>query len=262
MPTPFIIIPACTLQQGMYAYHVAQMKYIDAVRGGAGGLPLILPAMGEALDLQALLGAVDGVLLTGSPSNVHPSRYGQEIHHSDLPLDPIRDETNFRLLSAVLQHGIPLLAICRGMQELNVALGGSLHQAVHELPGFRDHREKPDESLEIKYGPSHPAVVAADGLLARILGFEGEHTIQVNSLHGQAVDRLAAGLRVEALADDGLVEAASVKDAKGFALAVQWHPEWRFADDPASLRIFEAFGDACRSYRRARHQGRCADSCD
>lgn len=235
------------MQQGAHPYYVAQMKYVDAVLHGAACLPLILPALGARIDWDALLSAVDGVLLTGSPSNVHPSHFGQPVRNPALPLDPARDATNLPLIRAALERGLPLFAICRGMQEINVALGGTLHQAVQEQAGFNDHREDKSLSVEQQYGPAHAVTLMAGGLMAQVL--EGTTRISVNSLHGQGIDRLAPGLRVEAVAEDGLVEAYSVESAAGFALAVQWHPEWRLAENPVSIKLYAAFGAACRQYR-------------
>ena len=257
MRSPIVIVPACTMQQGAHPYYVAQMKYVDAVLNGAACLPLILPAQGERIDWDALLTAVDGVMLTGSPSNVHPDHYGQALHNPALPLDPVRDATTLPLIRAALERGLPLFAICRGMQEVNVALGGTLHQAVQENAGFNDHRENKTLSLEEQYGPAHAVTLMPGGLMARVL--DGATRISVNSLHGQGIDRLAPGLRVEAVADDGLVEAYSVANAPGFALAVQWHPEWRLADNPVSMKLYAAFGTACRQYQSQRKERVHAD---
>ena len=149
----------------------------------------------------------------------------------------------------MLARGIPLFAICRGFQEANVALGGSLHQAVHEVPGRRDHRGAKDAAPEVTYAVAHPVDVVPGGTLERVLGAA---TIEVNSVHAQGVNRLAEGLRVEARAPDGLVEAFSAREAPGFNLCVQWHPEWQAGTNPVSQRILQAFGDACRSYRQRR----------
>jgi putative glutamine amidotransferase len=159
--------------------------------------------------------------------------------------DPHRDATNLPLAAKALQAGVPLFAVCRGFQELNVVLGGSLHQHVEEVPGYHRHNEDPDKPLEIQYGPSHSVTLVKGGLLRKLAGTD---TAEVNSLHSQGVAKLADGVTVEAIADDGLIEAFRVDDAKGFALAVQWHPEWRVTEDSFSLAIFRAFGDACREY--------------
>jgi putative glutamine amidotransferase len=229
---------------GQHPFHIAGKKYLDAVRL-AGALPLVVPSATPE-ELDALLDLADGVLLTGSPSNVHPSHFGEAVHDTTLPLDPVRDAWTLPLIPKVIARGMPLMAICRGFQETNVALGGSLHQAVQEVPGMRDHRDRDEDPVEVQYGLAHPVRVQPGGLLARLLG-TGE--VQVNSLHGQGIHRLANGLRVEALAPDGLVEAFSVAEGPGFALGVQWHPEWQAADNPVSMAMLRAFGAACQDYR-------------
>jgi putative glutamine amidotransferase len=183
---------------------------------------------------------VDGLLFTGAPSNVAPGHYGSSLRPGT-ELDEIRDATTLPLLRAAIDAGKPLLAICRGFQELNVALGGSLHQHVHEIPGRLDHREPADAPPDIEYGPSHSIAIAPGGLLARLSGM-GE--AMVNSLHHQGVDRLAPDLTAEAHAPDGQIEAVSHPGAKAFLLGVQWHPEWAFARDPLSRAIFAGFGRA------------------
>ncbi|SFU97496.1 gamma-glutamyl-gamma-aminobutyrate hydrolase family protein [Pseudoduganella namucuonensis] len=247
MRLPIVLVPACSHKIGSHPYYAAQNKYVDAVPTGAGCMPLIVPPLGRAADLDALLAVADGVMLTGAPSNVHASLYGQELRDPSLPLDPARDATTLPLVRAALERGVPLLAICRGFQEVNVALGGTLHQAVHEVDGMADHRENKDHDLERQYAPAHRVTLEEGGVMARILG--GARHIDVNSLHGQGIDRLAPGLAVEARADDGLVEAYSLAGAPSFLLAVQWHPEWRIADNPVSMQLFHAFGEACRAHR-------------
>ncbi|HEU4843161.1 MAG TPA: gamma-glutamyl-gamma-aminobutyrate hydrolase family protein [Burkholderiaceae bacterium] len=253
MHRPIVIVPACINQIGVHPNHTAQRKYVDAVAAGAGCQPLILPALGEATDLEAVLALADGVMLTGSPSNVHASLYGQQLRDPSLPLDPSRDATTLPLIRAALARGLPLLAICRGFQEVNVALGGTLHQAVHEVEGMRDHREPKHLTLEEQYAPSHRVRLEPDGRLAHILG--GAAEIDVNSLHGQGIATLAPGLQVEARAEDGLVEAYSVANAPGFTLALQWHPEWRLEQNPDSQKMFLAFGQACRIYQSKAGRG-------
>ena len=247
MHCPIVIVPSFTKDLGAHSYYIAQMKYVDAVLLGAGCMPLVLPAMGSQIDWDAVLATADGVMLTGSPSNVHPSHFGQDVHNPALPLDIARDATTLPLIRAAVGRGIPLLAICRGAQEINVALGGSLHQAVHEVPGMMDHRDDSAAALDVQYAPAHRVTLESGGRMAQILG--GATDIMVNSLHGQGIDRLAAGLRVEARADDGLVEAYSVDRAAGFTLAMQWHPEWRVTENADSMKLFAAFGAACRQYQ-------------
>lgn len=218
--------------------HQANDEYIIAIRDGAGALPLLIPSTSAPLDAACVLNVVDGLLFTGSPSNVAPSHYGAAARPGT-QLDEMRDATTLPLLRAAITHGKPLLAICRGFQELNVALGGSLHQHVHEIPGRLDHREPRDVPLDIEYDPSHAIAITPDSLLARLSGLT---QAMVNSLHHQGIDRLAPGLAIEASAPDGQIEAVSMPGAKGFLLGVQWHPEWQFARDPLSRAIFAGFG--------------------
>lgn len=250
MRSPVVLVPACVNRIGAHPYHTAQLKYVAAVVDGARCTPLIVPALGAATDFEALLALADGVMLTGSPSNVHASLYGEEVLDPSLPQDAARDATTLPLIRAAIKRGIPLLAICRGFQEVNVALGGTLHQAVHAVPGMADHRENKEHTLDQQYAPSHRVLLDPGGRLAQIL--DGSAEIQVNSLHGQGINQLAPGLAAEARAEDGLVEAYRVADARGFTLAVQWHPEWRFSENPDSVKLFRAFGDACRAYKAAR----------
>ncbi len=220
------------------AMHTANDEYITAVRDGAGALPLLIPSTDAALDPGAVLAAVDGLLFTGAPSNVAPHHYGARARPGT-ELDELRDATSLPLLRAAAQSGKPLLAICRGFQELNVALGGSLYQHVHEIPGRLDHREPQGAAREAEYAPAHPVALAPDGLLASLSGLA---SAMVNSLHHQGVERLAPMLTVEATAPDGQIEAVSMPGSKAFLLGVQWHPEWAFAQDPLSRAIFAGFG--------------------
>lgn len=240
---PLIGVTACTKQIGLHSWHIAGDKYLRAVAVGAGGLPLVIPALAELIDQPSLLASLDGLLFTGSPSNVEPHHYSGPASEAGTAHDPARDQTTLPLIRKAVEAGVPVLGICRGFQEMNVAFGGSLHQKVQEVPGMMDHREPADEPVEVQYAPRHPLHVQPGGLLAG-LGLPDE--IQVNSIHGQGVQRLAPGLRVEALAPDGLVEAFSVEGAPSFALGVQWHPEWQVRSNPNYLAIFQAFGEACR----------------
>jgi putative glutamine amidotransferase len=242
---PLVLVPACHRMLGGLCYHVAASKYVDAVRL-AGCQPLIVPSV-AAPDDDALLDVAHGLLLTGSPSNVHPSHYAEDVLDETLPLDPARDAWILPILPKVLARGMPLFAICRGFQEANVALGGTLHQAVHQVSGYADHRDRDEDPPEVQYAVAHDVHIEPGGILARLVGTD---RIAVNSLHGQGVNRLAPRLRIEARAPDGLVEAFSVPDAPGFALAVQWHPEWHAADNPVSMRLLGAFGEAARAYRQ------------
>jgi len=221
---PVVLVPACNRMMGDHPFQMAGRKYIDAVRL-AGCLPLIVPSSTPD-ELDELLGLADGIFLTGSQSNVHPSHFGESVHDESLPLDPVRDTWTLPLIPRALALGVPLFAICRGFQEANVALGGSLHQAVQEQPGLNDHRALKGLPPEQQYAMSHEVQVLPGGRLEALLG---RRTFEVNSLHGQGIHRLAPGLRIEAVAHDGLPEAFTVADAPGFSTGVQWHPAWRAA---------------------------------
>jgi putative glutamine amidotransferase len=241
---PVVLVPACNRQYGKHPFHIAGKKYIDAVRL-AGCQPLVVPTA-QSQEFDALIDLADGILLTGSPSNVHPSHFDEDVQDPSLLLDPDRDAWTLPLIPRALERGLPFFAICRGAQETNVALGGSLHQAVHEVDGHMDHREDDDDPLDEQYGPAHTIDATPGGVLARIVG---RTRFEVNSLHGQAVNQLADGLVVEARAPDGVIEAFSKPGAPGFNLAVQWHPEWQAASNPVSMRLLCAFGEACAAHR-------------
>ncbi len=245
---PVVGIPACIKPIGAHDFHVIGRKYVDAVLLAAECTPVLLPALGERQDVEQLLDLLDGIMLTGSPSMVEPARYGQIPAYPDMYLDKERDATTFPLIDAALAAGLPLMGICRGFQELNVALGGTLFQAVQEVPGRMDHREPKDQPLDIQYGPAHPVRLTEGGALQKML--DGVSEIQVNSIHSQGIDALAPRLVAEGVAPDGQIEAVRVKDAQTFALAVQWHPEWKVMNNPDSVKIFTAFGNACR-FRQA-----------
>lgn len=240
---PLIGVSACTSLMGKHLFHSAGDKYLQAAT--LAGWPVIIPALGAQLPVEELLGHLDALLFTGSPSNVDPSHY-QGTQPGVGPHDFARDHTSLALIRAAVRLDVPILGICRGFQEMNVAFGGSLHQKVHEAGPYQDHRENPEAPLEVQYGPSHQVQIESGGLLERI-GLPEQ--IMVNSLHGQGVDRLGIGLRVEARAPDGLIEAFSLDRADRFALGVQWHPEWQVQTNPAYLAIFQAFSHAAQ--RRA-----------
>jgi len=218
-------------------------KYLQALVDAAGVVPVGLPSLPEGLDLMDVLERLDGLFLTGNPSNIEPGRYRGHPSKAGTLHDPERDAAVLPLIFAAIEAGVPLFAVCRGFQEMNVAFGGTLHQLVHEVPGYHTHKENSDDPLDVQYGPAHKVSFVPGGLLQQITG---QPDATVNSLHSQAVDRLADGLSVEATADDGLVEGFVVKGAPAFALGVQWHPEWQVHADEVSTAIFRAFGDACR----------------
>jgi len=244
--TPLIGVVSDRRLIGPHIFQMVGEKYLAAVVDGAGAYPVGLPSLGGGFEVLGALGRLDGLLMTGSPSNVRPGRYGGPPAPEGVVEDPERDEAALALIPAAVRSGLPLLAICRGFQEMNVAFGGTLHQAVHDVSGLDEHRENKDADLDIQYGPAHEVTFTPGGVLARITGCGGGI---VNSLHSQGIDRPGDGLDIEAMAPDGLIEAISVKDAPGFALGVQWHPEWKVTDNGLSVAIFQAFGDACRRYR-------------
>jgi putative glutamine amidotransferase len=251
---PLVGVTADRTTIGVHPSHVAGEKYLTAVVDGAHALAVMLPALGCRQRTADILAAVDGLLFTGSYSNVEPHRYNGPPSAPGTLHDAARDATTLPLLRAAIDAGVPVLAICRGFQEMNVVFGGTLHQSVHAVQGYDDHRENRDDGVDVQYGPSHPLQLAPDGLLARLAS--GAQTVRVNSLHAQGIGRLGDRLRIEARAPDGLIEAISVDGARAFALGVQWHPEWKFAADPLSTAIFRAFGDACRERMQNRaHAG-------
>jgi len=250
---PLVGIPACFRDIAGTGFHMVADKYVLAAVEAAGATAMILPALGERQPPESVLVRLDGLLVTGSPSNVEPTRYGGPASDAGTLHDPTRDASNLPLIPAAISAGIPLLAICRGFQELNVAFGGTLHQKIHALPGRIDHRADSSRPIDVQYGPSHAVSFVEGGFLRRIAGTD---RAIVNSLHSQGVDRIADGLAVEAVADDGQIEALRVEGASTFALGVQWHPEHRHAENPVSRAIFGAFADAIR--RRQSECGRAA----
>ncbi|MGE4483055.1 gamma-glutamyl-gamma-aminobutyrate hydrolase family protein [Acidocella sp.] len=251
MHNPTLIgIPACTKLISGYIQHATPARYGQALMLGANAMPVLLPPEGDAM--LPILDRLDGIMFNGSPSNVMPTCYGADYDATPDAHDPERDATTLPLLRMALERGMPILGICRGMQELNVALGGTLFQEVHKVQGRMDHRAG-DGDNEFRFRLQHD--VTLSGELACISG-AGE--IKVNSLHGQAIDQLAPSLVVEGVAPDGTIEAVRVENAKNFALAVQWHPEWEVMHFPDRLRLFRAFGEACAAYAAARGTRRAA----
>lgn len=243
---PLVGVIACRREVEGHPAHMVTDKYLSALRD-YGLAPVILPVWEDAVESE-LLASLDGLLLTGSYTNVEPQRYGAERAPENTRDDPHRDAAALGWIPAALDLGLPLLGICRGFQELNVAFGGTLHQAVQRVPGMLDHRE-PEGDREAKYAPSHDITLVPGGRLAAL---HPEPASRVNSLHQQGVDELGPGLVAEALAPDGLVEAISVAGAPGFALAVQWHPEWKPREHPLYDALFRAFAAACQAHCSAR----------
>jgi putative glutamine amidotransferase len=247
---PLVGISADRTMMGVHPSHTVGEKYIAAIVDGSQALAMLLPALGERQSIEDVLATVDGLLFTGSYSNVEPQRYGGHASAPGTLHDAARDATTLPLLQAAIAAGVPVLAICRGFQEMNVVFGGSLHQSVHAVAGLNDHRENKEDDLDVQYAPSHSITLTQGGVLQRLAG--GTNEARVNSLHGQGIERLGTGLTAEAIAPDGLIEAVSVSTARAFALGVQWHPEWKHGNDALSTAIFRAFGDACRDRMRTR----------
>ena len=240
---PLIGIPADRRLYAKHYFHMVGEKYIEAVALGAKAMPVLVPALGPEIDLPSLLDACDGLLLTGSASNVEPRHYGGPASEPGTLHDPNRDATTLPLIPRAVAAGLPVLAICRGFQEMNVAYGGTLNPRLHEVPGNLDHRDDESLPLDAQYAPAHEVVLEPGGQLQKIAG---KDRLQVNSLHSQGVATLGAELAVEARAPDGVIEAFRVADSATFALGLQWHPEWQFARDPFSVALFAAFGAASR----------------
>ncbi len=240
---PLIAVSGCRKDIGGQDFDCAGRKYTLALEQACDAIPLIVPTAGGRLDRAALLRRVDGILFTGSPSNIEPHHYDgtpslEGTHH-----DPDRDATTLPLLREAVAAGVPVFCICRGFQEMNVAYGGTLHQRVHELPGMIDHREDPELDLDARYAPVHDVTLNPDGAFKAFCGFD---TAMVNSLHEQAIDTLPPPLQWEVKAPDGVIEGISVRDSATFAAAVQWHPEWKVMENPFYLALFREFAAACR----------------
>ncbi|MDA8049245.1 MAG: gamma-glutamyl-gamma-aminobutyrate hydrolase family protein [Rhodospirillales bacterium] len=243
---PLVGISCCRKLFGSFGMpnHAASDTYVRAVDRAVGAVSVLIPANGEAADIASLLHHLDGIILTGSRSNVQPGRYGGPPHAEGTPEDEARDAVTLPLIRAAIAAGVPLLAICRGLQELNVALGGSLHQRIQDLPGRFDHSAALQPFARLRIAKAHAVRVVPGSFLHRLAG---RSEIAVNSLHNQGIDTLAPGLVAEGTAPDGTIEAVRVAAAPGFAYGVQWHPEYDFEWDPLSRRIFLAFGEAIRT---------------
>ncbi|GHF26157.1 gamma-glutamyl-gamma-aminobutyrate hydrolase [Kordiimonas sediminis] len=247
---PVVAIICDTTHSGPHMYHQVGDKYIVALRRCADVTPILIPALStDPIGADDIMKIADGILYTGGYSNIQRSRYGDAEAPSGEHEDPLRDANTLSTLPDLLQSGFPMLGICRGLQEMNVALGGTLYPRVHEIDGRFDHREDKNAPVDVQYGPAHSVSVVKDGILGAIVG---EEDFMVNTVHGQAIKDLAPGLQVEAFADDTTIEAVSCPEAPGFNLAVQWHPEWRAWENEQSSKIFRAFGDAVHAHNKAK----------
>ncbi|WP_066566938.1 gamma-glutamyl-gamma-aminobutyrate hydrolase family protein [Snodgrassella sp. CFCC 13594] len=242
---PLIGMPCDIKRIGKWDFHAVGDKYIQAVQHAVGDV-ILLPALADQTTLARLLPLLDGLFLTGAYSNIEPHHYGEGASRDGTLHDPARDGTTLPLIHTVLEMGMPLMGVCRGFQEINVALGGTLHQHIQELPGHLDHRE-PDAPIEVQYGDAHPIRILDNTLLKNWLHTD---TVMVNSLHQQGVKDLASGLTIEAVAPDGIIEAFRIDHARLFGYAVQWHPEWQYDQKAPSIAIFNAYREACESYHK------------
>jgi putative glutamine amidotransferase len=246
---PLIGLPADRRMIGLHPFHAVGEKYARAVLEAADAVPVLIPAMAREMNMDELIERLDGLVFTGSPSNVEPHHYNGPPSAPGTLHDPARDAMTLPLIRKAVEAGVPVMGICRGFQEMNVAFGGTLHQRLHEVPGHMDHRDDESQPLDVQYGPAHDVTLEPGGLLRTLAGTD---RLRVNSLHTQGVDRLGPDLAVEARAPDGVIEAFRVRTAQRFALAVQWHPEWKVTDNPFSRALFAAFGAASRDRARAR----------
>jgi putative glutamine amidotransferase len=246
---PLIGIPADRRMVGAHPFHMVGEKYARAVMEAAGGAPLLIPALAEELRFDELLERLDGLLFTGSPSNVEPHRYRGPPSAPGTLHDPARDATTLPLIRKAVEAGVPVFGICRGFQEMNVAFGGTLHQKLHEVPGLIDHRDDETQPLEVQYGPAHDVTLEPGGVLRSLATSD---RVRVNSLHSQGIERLGGELAIEARAPDGVIEAFRVARSPSFAVAVQWHPEWQVMSNPFSRALFAAFGQAAAAHAQSK----------
>jgi putative glutamine amidotransferase len=247
------VIGNATVINDRHNVHVVGQRNMRAVAEVAGALPLMFAGAPDCTDVDALLGAVDGILLTGARANVHPTCFGVEPDPRHEPYDQERDAVALCLIEACVERGVPLFGICRGLQEMNVAFGGSLHPEIRDIPGRMNHRMPrlangevhPDP--EVVFADRHEVTLAPDGKFAKLLGRD---KIKVNSLHGQGILDPGKRVVVEGIAEDGTIEAISIADAPGFALGVQWHAEYDPQSNPINRTLFKAFGEALRQRKR------------
>lgn len=234
-------------------------KYVASVIEACGAIAVMVPTMGDAehggdYPVDDVIERLDGIVLTGGRSNVEPHHYGGAPFRHDTMRDPLRDSTTLPLARKSIERGLPIFGICRGIQEINVALGGSLHPYLWEVEGFNDHRMPQTDTMANRFAPRHPVILSENGLFADIARRAGiaERAITVNSLHGQGLNRVADGLTVEAVSEDGVVEGISMPDAPGFVIGVQWHAEFRTEAHTFNRALFETFGNAARHRAAAR----------
>lgn len=234
---------------GPHAFHIAGDKYLQAIVNGSQCMPVLIPALAEQLNIEQLVDTLDGILFTGGYSMVNPLHYQNQAADAQTKLDNQRDNSSLPLIQKAVEKHVPILGICRGFQEMNVAFGGSLHQHLHDVGSLLEHRENKELTLDEQYGASHTVCLTNKGKLQQLFNTE---KIDVNSLHTQGINRLGEGLTIEAKADDGLIEAFSISRSTAFAMAVQWHPEWQFQHNQYSKKLFAEFGKACKQKQQNR----------
>ena len=252
-PKPLVCVSASmmVLENRRHFVHATGAKNIDAVERFAGCVPVMLPALGDRLDGESFVERIDGFVLTGGRANVEPHHYDGPSFPDDEPIDPERDATTLAMVRACVAADVPVFGICRGIQEMNVALGGSLHYRLHVLEDKDDHRmpRRDDVTVEEIFEPRHPVRLTRGGLFERLAGAS---EVMVNSLHGQGIDELAGALEVEAVTPDGVIEGVRLKNDRTFTVGVQWHAEWKPEEHELSRKLFEEFGHAARARARLR----------
>ena len=246
-----------TLENRRHTVHATSAKNIDAVARFAGCVPVVLPPLGDRFGVESFVGRIDGLVLTGGRANVEPHHYDGPPFPDDEPIDPERDATALAMVRACVAADVPVFGICRGIQEMNVALGGSLHYRLHVLEDKDDHRmpRHDDVTVEEIFRLRHPVRLTHGGLFERLAGAS---EVMVNSLHGQGIDELADALEVEAVTPDGVIEGVRLRNDRTFTVGVQWHAEWKPEEHELSRKLFEAFGHAARVH--ARHRSHLASS--
>ncbi|MCA0870140.1 gamma-glutamyl-gamma-aminobutyrate hydrolase family protein [Seohaeicola saemankumensis] len=244
------IISNSHLINDQYPTHAGGTMNSDAISGVAGCIPLLIPADPRFVAVDELLEVCDGFLLTGGRPNVHPEEYGEPATEAHGAFDRARDAITLPLVRACVERGQPFLGICRGFQEVNVALGGTLYPEIRDLPGRMNHRMPPDGTMEEKFALRHEVTLSEGGVFHRLFGAS---RVMTNTLHGQGIKQPGARIVIDGHAPDGTPEAIYVSDAPGFTLAVQWHPEWDAANDPVSRPLFTAFGEAVRGWACGKH---------
>jgi putative glutamine amidotransferase len=252
MTRPIVgIIGNSNMLDGSYPAFTGGRMNAEAVSDVAGCMPLLIPPHPGFVSIEELMAACDGFVFTGGRPNVHPEEYGEEETAAHGAFDRCRDAVTLPLIRACVENGQPIFGICRGFQEVNVAMGGTLYPEIRELPGRMNHRMPPEGTLEEKFALRHPVKFSKGGVFEALLGAD---EVMTNTLHGQGIKKPGARIVIDGYAPDGTPEAIYVKDAPGFTLAVQWHPEYRAGEDPVSRPLFEAFGKAVHAFAEARRK--------